>query len=73
MVTAIRGVQFKDGKRVWGLILMLGLYEAMDHLAMANSMFWYGHVLRVEDSHVLSRALDFEVEGQKRKGRPKWT
>ena len=33
---------------------------------MANSVSRYGHVLRREDGHVL-RALDFEVEGQRKK------
>ena len=32
---------------------------------MANSVHWYGHVLRKEDAHALRRALYFEVEGQK--------
>ena len=31
---------------------------------MANSVRWYCHVLRREDSHVLRIALDFEVDGQ---------
>ena len=39
---------------------------------MANSVRWYGHVLRRENSQVL-RTLDFEVEGQRKKGRPKRT
>ena len=31
---------------------------------------WYGHVLRKEDSHVLRKALEFEVKGRlKVKGR----
>ena len=47
--------------------------ETIDQLAMANSVRWYGHVLRRVDGHVLSRALDFEVEGQRKKGRPKRT
>ena len=47
---------------------MLGLNETMDQLAMANNVHWYGHVLRREDGHVLRRALDFEVEGQTKKG-----
>ena len=42
-------------------------------LAMANSVRWYGHVLRREDSQVLRQALDFEVEGQRRKGMLKRT
>ena len=45
------------------LILILGLNETKDQLAIANSVRWYGHVLRREDGHVLRRALDFEVEG----------
>ena len=48
---------------------MLGLNETIDQLAMANSVRWNGHVLRREDGHVLRRALDFEVESQ----RKKWT
>ena len=47
-------------------MLMLG------QLPMANSVRWYDHVLR-EDGHVLRRALDFEVEGQKKKGNLKRT
>ena len=40
---------------------MLNLVETMDQLAMANSVHWYGHVLRREDGHVLRRSSDFEV------------
>ena len=54
-------------------MFMLCLCEAMDHLAMSNSVRWHGHVLRREDNHVLRKALDFEVEGQRKKGRQKWT
>ena len=32
---------------------------------------WYGHVLRKEDSYVFRKALDIEVEDQRRKERPK--
>ena len=52
---------------------MLALNETIDQFAIANSAHWYGHVLRREDGHVLRRALDFEVEGQRKKGRPKRT
>ena len=40
---------------------------------MANSVRWYGHVLSREDGHVLRMTLDFEVEGQRKKGRLKRT
>ena len=50
-------------------MFMLGLNETIEQLAMVNSIHWYGHVLRREDAHVLRRALHFEVEGQRKKGR----
>ena len=43
---------------------LMGMSEIIDQLAMANSVHWYGHVLRREYGHVLREALDFEVEGQ---------
>ena len=53
------------------MMLMLGLIETIDLLAIANNVHWYGHVLRREDDDVLRMALDFEVEGQRKKGWPK--
>ena len=50
---------------------MLSLKEAIDQLAMVSSVRWYGHVLRIEDGHVLRGELDFKVEGQGKRGRPK--
>ena len=73
MVRAMRGVQFKDRKGSTDLMLMLGLNKTIDQLAMASSVCWYGHVLRRENGHVLRRALDFVVEGQKKNGWPKRT
>ena len=54
-------------KKANNLMLMLGLKETIDQLAIANSVRWYGQVLRREDGHVLKRALDIEVEGQRKK------
>ena len=68
---AMCGVQLIERKISTDLIFMLGLKETMDHLAMANSVRWYGHVLWREDGYVLRRTLDFEVEGHRKKGRPK--
>ena len=33
--------------------MMLSLNETKGQLVSANSVHWYGHVLRREDSHVL--------------------
>ena len=71
MVRAICGVQLKDWKRSTDLLLSLN--ETIDQLAMADSVCWYGYVLRRVRGHVLRRALDFEVEGQRKNGRPKRT
>ena len=47
--------------------------KLIGQLAMANSVRWYGHVLRREVGLVLRRVFYFEVEGQRRKGRLKRT
>ena len=53
MVRVMCGVKLKDIKSSTDLMFMLGLNETMDLLANANSVCWYGHVLRREDGHVL--------------------
>ena len=49
-------------KRARDMMLMLGLNEIVDQLAMASSAHWYGYALKMKGAHVLRRALDFEVE-----------
>ena len=38
------------------LTMMLCLNDTIDQLTVANSVRWYGHVLRREIGHVLRRA-----------------
>ena len=57
------GIQLKGRKLAKKL--MLGLNEIIDQFTIANSICWYGHVLRREDGHVLRRALQFKVEGER--------
>ena len=52
---------------------MLGLKETIDRLATANEVRWYGHVLRRDDDSVLRVALNLEVSGKRKPGRPKKT
>ena len=73
MVRAMCGVQLKDRKSCVDLMFVLALNETIDQLAMANSICWYGYVLRREDGHVLRRSFDFEAEGQRKKGGSKRT
>ena len=51
------------------LMLMLDLNEALDKLDMANSVHWCVHVFRWKDGYVLKRSLQFEIGGQRKKGR----
>ena len=45
-------------------MLVLGLRDTIHQLAMANSVSYYGHVLRREDGHVM-RKLRLKVKGRK--------
>ena len=55
MVRAMCGVSLKDRK--WSIDLIFK--EAIDHLAMENSVRWYGHVLRREDGRCLVKVIEF--------------
>ena len=48
--------------------------EAADKLARANSMRWYGHVLRRPEEDVSMKAMVHKVDGKRKQGRPgmKW-
>ena len=50
---------------------MLGLKETVDGLATANRVSWHGHEQRKDDDSDLRVALDFEVSGKRKRGRPK--
>ena len=69
MVREMCRIQLKVIKTSPDLMLLLDLKETIDQLTIANSVYWYGHVMRREDWHVLRRALHFEVEGQSMNGR----
>ena len=69
----IYGVHLKDRRRALGLILMLILNAIIDRMAMVDSKYWYGRVLRMEGGHVLRRTLDVKVDVHERKVRPKRT
>ena len=49
------GVKLVDKKSTKDLLQMLDMYEAIDQLAKANSVRWYGHVLRNDKNNFLSR------------------
>ena len=73
MVRAMYGQKVVDRKTTAEQMNMLGLKETIDQLATANGIRWYGHVLRRDDDSVLRVALDLEVSGKRKRGRPKKT
>ena len=73
MVRALCGKKLMEKKRTEDLMEMLGLKETAVPMAQANGVRWYGHVLRRDDVHFLRKALEFEVRGKRKPGRPKKT
>ena len=45
---------------------MFRLNAIIDQLAIANSVCWYGHVLRYEDGNALRMKLHFKARGQRK-------
>ena len=58
MLRIMCGVHLKARKRAMDLMLTLGLNDTMDQLVVADSVHWYGHVLRRKDGHVFGRTFD---------------
>ena len=73
MVRAMCGAKLMEKRRTEDLMEMLGLKETAVQMAKANGVRWYRLVLRRDDGHVLRKALEFEVRGKRKRGRPKKT
>ena len=73
MVRSMCGVKLVDRKNTEELMEMLGLKKTLDRMAKANGVRWYGHVIRREDDNILKKAMMMEVNGQRKRGRPKMT
>ena len=67
------GVKLVDRKKMENLMEMLGLKETLDRIAKANGVRWYGHVMRKGDDNILKKAIMLEVNGKRKRGRPKMT
>ena len=73
MVRAKCGAKLMERKKTEELMEMLGLKETVVQMGKANGVRWYEHVLRSDDGQVLRKALEFEVRGKRKRGRPKKT
>ena len=52
---------------------MLGLKETLDRMAKANGVRRYGHVIRRDDDNTLKKTMMMEVNGKRKRRRPKLT
>ena len=73
MVRSISGVKLVDRKKMEELMEMLGLKETLDRMAKANGVRWYEHVIRRDDNNIRKKAMMLEVNGKRKRGRPKIT
>ena len=73
MVRAMCGQKVVDRKTTEEQMDILRLRKTIDRLVTANRVRWYGHVLRRDDNSVLKVALNLEVSGKRKRGRPKKT
>ena len=73
IVRAMCGAKLADRKNKENMMDMLGMNQPIDKMAKASGVRWLGHVLRKEDGDVVRSALEFNVEGRRKRGRPKRT
>ena len=59
MVRSMCGVKLVDRKNMEELMEMLGLKEALDRMAKANEVRWYGHVIRRDDNNIIAYLILF--------------
>ena len=71
MVRSMCGGKLVDGKNTKDLMKTLGLKETLDKMAQANGVRWYGHVVRRDEESILKKAIMLQVNGQRKRGRPK--
>ena len=73
MVNAMCGQKVVDKNTTEEQMDMLGLKETINRSATANGVRWHARVLRRDDDSVLRVALNLEVSGKRKRGRPKKT
>ena len=73
MVRSVCGVKLVNRKKIEELMEMLRVKETLDRMAKASGLRWYGHVIRRDDDNILKKAMMMEVNGKRKRGRPKMT
>jgi len=70
MVRWMCGVKLKERFPSRNLRERLGMYDTALVLQQ-NRLQWYEHVLRKEDGDWVKKCMEYEIEGQRPRGRPK--
>jgi len=70
MVRWMCGFKLKDRFPSRNLRERLGMYDTALVLQQ-NRLQWYEHVLRKEDGDWVKKCMEYEIEGQRPRGRPK--
>ena len=73
MVRSMCGLKLVNRKKMEDLVEMLGLKETWDRMVKTNGVRWYGHVIRGDDDNILKKAMMMEVNGKRKRERPKLT
>ena len=73
MVRSMCGAKLVNRKNTEKLMEMFGLKETLDRMAKANGVRWYEHVIRRDDNNIMKKAMMLEVNGKRKRERPKMT
>ena len=73
IVRSMCGVKLVNRKKMEELMETLGLKETLNRMAKANGVRWCGHVIRRDGDNILKKAMMMEVNGKRKRGRPKIT
>ena len=73
MVRWMCSVKVKDRVPSKELRGRLGIDDIILILQQNRLRWWYGHVLRKEDTDWVKKCMEYEVEGSRPRGRPKRT
>ena len=65
------GLKLGNRKKMEKLMEMLGLKKTLDRMTKANGARWYGHVIRRDNDNILKKTMMLEVNGKRKRGRPK--
>ena len=71
MVRSMCGEKPVDRKNTENLMKMLGLKKTLDKMALANRVRCYGHVVRRDEESIVKKGMMLQVNGQRKRGRPK--